>query len=151
MTRVVQIGAIGAAFLLALAFAPVALGCGVLWFVWRAAVYASATRGTGEIIGWTGEGDAAHIERALAYPKLTFEGHDGALRTFTSKMGYNIYDDPPPKGGLPIRYHLSPRVMAEIDDKAHWFTGPALMIAAAGLGSFVSSVWRTVAALVLGA
>jgi hypothetical protein len=150
MTRAVQIIAIAAAFLLALAFAPMALGCGVLWFAWRAGLYATATRGAGEIIGWTGEGDADHIEQALAFPKLKFEGHDGVVRIFTSRMGYNIYDDPPPKGSLPIRYHLSPRLAAEIDDKAHWFTGPALMIAAALLGSFVSSVWRTVATLVFG-
>jgi hypothetical protein len=150
VTRAAQMVAIAAAFLLALVFAPVALGLGALWLLFRIVVYASATRGSAEIVGWTGEGSADDIERALAFPKLSFEGHDGATRVFISRMGYNIYDDPPPKGSLPIRYHLAPRFSAEIDDKAHWFTGPALTIAAALLGTFVAGVWRVVVQMVWG-
>jgi hypothetical protein len=143
MVRIAEILALIAVFLLALVMAPLALGVGVLWFVGRLLLYAGARRGSAEIIGWVGQGDAALIEEAKAFPRLTFTGHDGATRVFTSRMGFNIYDDPPPTGAQPIRYHLLPRFYAEIDDKAHWFTGPALAVAAALLGSFLAGVWRS--------
>jgi hypothetical protein len=150
MSRAAQMTAIVAAFLLALVLAPLALALGLAWLVWRVGVYATARVGTGEIIGWSGEGQAAAIETAQAFPRLSYQAHDGALRVFTSRMAFNVYDDPPPTGGLPIRYHLSPRPYAEIDDKAHWFTGPVLTIAAALLGIFVTAVWRPIAAFWFG-
>lgn len=134
---------------LAIAIAPLALGLGAVWFLWRLAVYASATRGEAEIVGWTGEGEPEPIERALAHPKLRFVDHTGEVRAFTSRVGFNIYDDPPPTGPQPVRYHLRP-FHAELDDKAHWFTGPALTIAFALLGSYVAGVWRSLFATFFG-
>lgn len=138
------------AFAVALILAPAALALGGLWLIWRLGVYASARQGQAEIIGWAGEGKPDAIEAAQAFPRLRFEAYDGVVRTFTSRMAFNIYDDPPPTGGLPIRYHLAPRLYAEIDDKAQWFTAPALTIAAALLGTFVAAVWRPLAAFWFG-
>lgn len=150
MSQVVQLIAIIAAFFLALVLAPLALGMSALWLVGRALVYATATPGRGDIIGWTGKGSRDEIEAAQAFPRLSFVGYDGAVRSFTSRMAFNIYDEPPPTGALAVRYHLKPRLYAEIDNKAHWFTGPVLAIAAALLGTLIAAFWRPVAALWFG-
>ncbi len=133
---------------LAIAAAPLALALGVVWFLWRLGVYATAKTAAADITGWTGEGNPRNIETAVAHPHLRFVDHLGDEQTFTSRIGYNIYDDPPPKGALPVRYHLRP-FAAEIDDKAQWFTGPCLTVAFALVGSFIASVWRSVFAVFL--
>jgi hypothetical protein len=140
-----EIGIAALALPLAIATAPLALALGALWLLWRLGVYLTAKTGAAEITGWTGEGDALRLEQALAHPQLRFVDVAGQEREFTSRIGYNIYDDPPPKGALPIRYHVRP-FSAEIDDRSHWFTGPCLTIAFAVMGTFIGSVWRSVAA-----
>lgn len=147
MVRAIEIIALVAVFLLALVMAPVALVVATLWGLGRFLIYAGARRGSAEIVGWVGQGNAELIEEAQAFPRLSFTGHDGVTRVFTSRLGFNIYDHPPPKGAQPIRYYLFPRFYAEIDDKAHWFTGPALAAAAALLGTFIAAIWGKTFAL----
>jgi hypothetical protein len=145
LSRVFRMIATTVACLLALVFAPIALALGLAWFAWRLGVYATAKRASGTITGWTGEGDPGHIEAAVAHPHLTFTDHDDVERAFTSRIGYNIYDDPPPQGEIPVRFHLTPVFYAEIDDRAQWFTGPALLVLLAVCGSFITWLARLLA------
>jgi hypothetical protein len=128
---------------LALAAAPLALGLGAVWLVWRLGVYLTAKTAAADIIGWTGDGDPQQIDTAVARPHLRFTDAAGVEQQFTSRIGFNIYDDPPPTGALPVRYHIRP-FSAEIDDRGHWFTGPCLTIALALVGSFIAATWRTI-------
>lgn len=121
-----------------LIMAPLALGAAGVWFVWRGLVYATAMRATGDIMSWTGEGEASQIEAAVAHPIVRYVDQNGAERIFTSRVPFRIHDDPPPAGPQPVRYHLKPVVWAELDDPGHWFAGPVLAVVFALVGVFLA-------------
>jgi hypothetical protein len=130
---------IAIAFLLVgLIMAPLALGAAVAWFVWSGLVYATARRAAGDIIGWVGERDPQAIETAVAHPIVGFRDHNGIERSFTSRIPFRIHDDPPPAGPHRVRYQVSPRFWAELDDPGHWFAGPVLAIVFATAGVFLA-------------
>jgi hypothetical protein len=134
---------IGVVFVvIGLLMAPLALGVAAVWFLWSGLVYATAKRATGEIAGWTGVGDPAQIETAIAHPIITFVDHDGVTRTVTSRVPFRIHDNPPPAGPQHVRYHLTPRFWAELDDPSHWFAGPVLAVVFALVGVFLAWVLR---------
>jgi hypothetical protein len=127
---------------LAILVAPLALGLCAAWFVVRGLVYLTAKRAQADIVGWAGAGDPEQVESAIAYPILAFVDADGVTRTFTSRFGFRIHDDPPPAGPQPVRYHLWPRLSADLDDPSQWFAGPALAVGLAIFGTVLAWMFR---------
>lgn len=135
-----------AMLVLALSVAPVALGIGLAWFLWRLGSYATAKIVTAEIVDWRHDRQADQPTASIAYAQLHFVDDAGRERLVSSTQGIPTDPtvaaiDPLPEGPIRLRYRLWPFLALE-DDKAVWFTGPCILLAAAILGTMLTMLFR---------
>ena len=137
---------VGAILLLALSIAPVALGIGAAWFLWRLGSYATAQTVYAEIVDWRHDRHADQPTSSIAYAQLHFIDLNGRDRLVSSTVGIPTDPtvasiDPLPEGPVRLRYRSWPFLALE-DDRAVWFTGPCILLATAILGTMLKVLFR---------
>jgi hypothetical protein len=132
--------------LVALTIAPVALLAGTAWFAWRFLSYASATIVDAEIVDWRHDLQTGHAGASVAYAQMQFIDVIGRERLVWSTLG--IPTDNPiaasdtlPVGPVRLRYRRWPFLALE-DDRSVWFSGPAILLATAILGTMLKLLFR---------
>ena len=137
---------VAATLVLALSIAPLALGLGAVWFLWRLVSYATADIVEAEIVDWRHERSSEQPTSSVAYAQLQFIDHAGRERLVSSTVGIATDPtlasiDPLPEGPIQLRCRRWPFLALE-DDKAVWFTGPCIQLATAVLGTMLQVLFR---------
>lgn len=137
---------VGVTLVLALSIAPLALGIGAVWFLWRLGSYATAEVVDADIVDWRYERQADQPTSSIAYAQLQFADHTGRERRVTSTVGIATDPtptsiDPLPEGPIRLRVRRWPFLALE-DDRAIWFTGPCILLATAILGTMLQVLFR---------